>query len=532
MTTRRVLRLSVFVILACTASAVAQQQPARPTGVPAPERVLSTVPVVTLPLTGAGRPHVSVMIDGKGPFTFLFDTGASGTVITQRLFEQLGLPALGQVGMQRPGSTTALPATVTRLGVVELGGVRIEGLIAFAASLDHVLGGPDGPSGVLSPAALVGMLVTFDYPKQQLRFEAGSLPAADGRAVFEWGSDQRLPTVPLTIGDREFLVHVDTGATGGLKLPKSLAPELAVGDLTRVGNARQVDDEIVQHAGRLKVRPRLGDHALAYEAVVFQEGTVIGSLGIDVLREFEITLDLTARRARFTRAELVDGFAARMYESRSGATLPYRLFVPSADARRHPLPLVIYLHGGGGAGTDNLKQITGGNTLGTHLWTTPEMQARHPAFVFAPQLPGLEQWSAPGSDDLATYAALALEALAEISREFAIDANRVYLTGQSRGGRGVWDIVSKRPGLFAAAVPLCGDGSVARVTRARAVPIWAFHGARDLTIPAAGSRALVDALRASQGNVRYTEYPDVGHNVWTRAYIDPELPEWVFKQRR
>lgn len=230
--------------------------------------------------------------------------------------------------------------------------------------------------------------------------------------------------------------------------------------------------------------------------------------------------------------EPIDGFIARTYRSPAGLAMPYRLFVPSADARRVPLPLVIYLHGGGGAGTDNLKQITGGNTLGTRLWTSSEMQASHPAFVLAPQLPGLEQWSAPESGDLATYAALALEVMAEVSREYAIDPGRVYIIGQSRGGRGVWDLISKRPELFAAAVPLCGDGSVERVGRAKSIPVWAFHGAKDDVVPVTGSRALVEALRAAQGNVRYTEYPDAGHNVWTLAFADPELPKWVFGQRR
>lgn len=227
-----------------------------------------------------------------------------------------------------------------------------------------------------------------------------------------------------------------------------------------------------------------------------------------------------------------DGFAARSYVSGKGVTMPFRLFIPSAEARGKPLPLIIYLHGAGGAGTDNLLQISGGNTLGTHVWTSSEMQARHPAFVLAPQLPRLEQWGAPKSDELAPYAALVLEVFEKVSREFSIDPNRVYLTGQSLGGRGVWDIVSKRPRLFAAAVPLCGDGDAARVRNARTVPIWAFHGATDEVVPVAGSRALVAALRAAKGDVRYTEYPAAGHNVWTLAYVEPELREWLFKQRR
>jgi predicted peptidase len=72
----------------------------------------------------------------------------------------------------------------------------------------------------------------------------------------------------------------------------------------------------------------------------------------------------------------------------------------------------------------------------------------------------------------------------------------------------------------------------ARPVAARKVAVWAFHGAEDDAVPVARSGELVDALRAAGGMVRYTEYPDVDHLVWNRAYIEPELPEWLFKQTR
>jgi predicted peptidase len=230
--------------------------------------------------------------------------------------------------------------------------------------------------------------------------------------------------------------------------------------------------------------------------------------------------------------EVINGFAPRSYVAANGMTMPYRLFVPDSAARARPLPLIIYLHGGGGAGTDNLKQISGGNTLGTQTWTRADMQARYPSFVVAPQLDGDNQWSAPEIDDLAPYAQLVIELVAALSREFRLDQDRIYLMGQSRGGRGTWDLVSKRPALFAAAVPVCGEGNSSRVLAARGVPIWAFHGAKDDVIPVTGSRELVGALRSAASPIRYTEYPDAGHNVWTLAFVEKELPSWLFSQRR
>lgn len=233
-----------------------------------------------------------------------------------------------------------------------------------------------------------------------------------------------------------------------------------------------------------------------------------------------------------SHAQAVDGFQPRTFTGSGGTTMPYRLFVPDAQARAKPLPVIIYLHGSGGIGTDNLKQISGGNTGGTHVWTTPEAQGRHPAFVVAPQLPPDTRWDAPAANQLAPYAALLPELLTSLSKEFGIDKDRVYLIGQSLGGRGTWDIITKRPELFAAAVPVCGDGTPSRAAAARSVPIWAFHGAKDEVIPVAGDREMVAALRALGSPIKYTEYPDSGHDVWTQAFADKDLSEWLFAQRR
>jgi len=176
-------------------------------------------------------------------------------------------------------------------------------------------------------------------------------------------------------------------------------------------------------------------------------------------------------------------------------------------------------------------QITGGNTRGTHLWTAPSTQARHPAFIIAPQIPVGNVWSASGPE-LSLDAELVIQLIANLSREFSIDPDRVYLIGQSLGGFGVWDLIAKRPDFFAAAVPLCGGGDPARIIAARRVPIWAFHGAKDEVVAVMRSREMVAALRAAGSTIKYTEYPNTGHDVWARAFSEPTLPQWLFAQRR
>jgi predicted peptidase len=66
----------------------------------------------------------------------------------------------------------------------------------------------------------------------------------------------------------------------------------------------------------------------------------------------------------------------------------------------------------------------------------------------------------------------------------------------------------------------------------KAVPVWAFHGARDNIVPVAASRTMVQALKRAGGRVRYSEYPDVAHAAWERAYADKQAIEWLLAQRQ
>lgn len=224
-------------------------------------------------------------------------------------------------------------------------------------------------------------------------------------------------------------------------------------------------------------------------------------------------------------------FVPRMF-TKGANFMPYRLFIPDEKARQQPLPLVVWLHGASGAGTDNKAQITaGGNDVGSRLWVKPEIQAKFPAFVVAPQSPGTQMWGKPGSVGLTPYAQLVVDLIDTLATEFGIDRDRVYLIGQSRGGIGVWDLIIKRPDVFAAAVPLCAQGDPTKVRAAAGVKVWVFHGEKDpMTVE--NARAMVTAFKAAGGTVRYTEYPDAGHEIWTKVFAEPELPAWLFAQKR
>lgn len=240
------------------------------------------------------------------------------------------------------------------------------------------------------------------------------------------------------------------------------------------------------------------------------------------------------------RASDPEVFAAESYRNSRNQTMPYRLFKPPAYDKKRQYPLVLWLSGAAGRGSNNQNQISFGNVLGAHVWTTPENQTKHPCFVVAPQCPENQAWS-EGRDPVtnnpleakpAAPLLLALEIVHELRKRFRIDARRLYVAGQSMGGFGTWAVIEAYPKMFAAAIPLCGGGDPTQAPKLTTLPIWAFHGAKDESVSVEGSRSMIAAIRNAGGNPRYNEYPDTNHDVWTKAFNEPELLPWVFAQKR
>lgn len=233
---------------------------------------------------------------------------------------------------------------------------------------------------------------------------------------------------------------------------------------------------------------------------------------------------------------LEEKFEARTYKS--DWVMPYRLFRPETKEK---VPLVMYLSGSGGLGDDNLKQLQFGNIFGTRAWLLPENQKRFPCYVLAPQtdrgwarydLTQQTEGKAKVLPGLGDGSRLALEVIDGLRREFQIDERRIYVSGQSMGGAGVWNAIAGRPKFFAAAIVCCGSESTENGTEALDTPLWCFQGDSDQTVAVSLSRERMAARRKAGGHPLYTEYAGVDHNVWEWAFTEPALPEWLFSQRR
>jgi predicted peptidase len=199
-------------------------------------------------------------------------------------------------------------------------------------------------------------------------------------------------------------------------------------------------------------------------------------------------------------------------------------------------PLILFLHGAGERGDDNQAQLI----HGAYELAGDERMGRYPCFVVAPQCPDDQQWvDTPWSADSHTIPAeptpamqMSLDLISALENEFSIDPRRIYLTGLSMGGFGVWDAMARQPHRFAAAVVVCGGADTATARTIAHVPVWAFHGDQDMDVKTQRSRDMIQALRDAGGSPKYTQYPNTGHHSWLATYRDPEMYAWLFAQRR
>jgi predicted peptidase len=178
-------------------------------------------------------------------------------------------------------------------------------------------------------------------------------------------------------------------------------------------------------------------------------------------------------------------------------------------------PLLLFLHGAGETG-NNLKKL-----LAHGPPKLIEAGRKFPFIVVAPQSPQL-LWN--------PYAVNALTE--ELVKTLKVDPKRVWLTGNSMGGNGTWMAASIRPELYAAVVPICGWGDFFLVRRLTPIPVWAFHGALDPIVPVAKTQELIDSLKTTGAKPKLTIYPDASHDSWTKAYEEPELWDWLVKQKK
>jgi predicted peptidase len=228
----------------------------------------------------------------------------------------------------------------------------------------------------------------------------------------------------------------------------------------------------------------------------------------------------------------------RMSKQVGDQQLNYLLQEPSTTPPKDGWPVLLFLHGYGECGDDLPKVKKHGPPK-----LIQQFDELNHCIVISPQCPRDSWWRTE------TIKALVDEV---IQGRNDIDKDRLYVTGLSMGGYGIWSFISNYPDYFAAAMPICGGGnpfklpanrpgrkrgitnefSPAGLRKATSLPIWTFHGSHDNSVPVVETEDLVKSLReAGNQNCKFTIYPGAGHvAAWEMAYSDPNTWKWLFAQ--
>ncbi|HLI06735.1 MAG TPA: dienelactone hydrolase family protein [Ktedonobacteraceae bacterium] len=226
------------------------------------------------------------------------------------------------------------------------------------------------------------------------------------------------------------------------------------------------------------------------------------------------------------------------------------LHVPAGYNPQRKYPLVLVMQGNGEVANPKMSLAQNRshllNKYYAQVWTSAAVQDKWPSFIVIPQLNAPNRYvNVPGSTGSYTMSAQptpslsAAKAIVDIlQRDYSgIDSNRIYITGLSMGAYGVWDAIERWPNYFAAAAPLSGAGDPSKAAVLVHLPIWAFHGAKDTTVPVSGSRNMIKAIIKAGGHPRYTELPNETHDLWDPGKVyspqnDPAFFNWLFSQKR
>jgi predicted peptidase len=202
--------------------------------------------------------------------------------------------------------------------------------------------------------------------------------------------------------------------------------------------------------------------------------------------------------------------------------LEFGIFVPENLKSNELYPMVVYLHG------------FGNNQFVFLDWYREDIQAKNPCFVFTPRTPvSWADWSGWNDKTLSAPMMAAIHVLDSLCKVYPVDTNRLYVYGISMGGEGVFDLLHKLPGKFAAAMSVCGGGQASWAENISKTPFWMFHGsADDVNPPDLNERVYNRLVEIGATKMRYTNYPGAGHDIWDIAAAEPAWFEWMFSHSK
>ncbi|MCH8978835.1 MAG: clan AA aspartic protease, partial [Armatimonadetes bacterium] len=244
------------------------------------------------------RPIVEAYVNGEGPFKFVVDTGASGTMVSAELAKRLKLPKNGSVLVSAPNSPNMIRAPQHRIRRLVVGDITFFRLNATAI-LDEEFARGLGADGILSAADFRGYLVTFDYRRRRMLLTPGELPEPDGESVLSYTLREQIPGLYLQVAGERVFCHLDSGSPFYIALPGRMLTTLEYERRPQmIGQAGSITGTFSVYEGKLAGDITFGKYKLSKPNVQVMDKMPYGNLGYRFFREYLITFDFSQSRVK------------------------------------------------------------------------------------------------------------------------------------------------------------------------------------------------------------------------------------------
>lgn len=243
-----------------------------------------------------GRPVVEIMINGKGPYRFIFDTGASGSVIDDSVAQALGLEVKGEVRVGSPGTDKTTNANLV-LADLLLGSANFENyhLVSMAGIKAKV-----NVDGILSYSILSDYVLTINYPNSRLEFNNRELEKSKS---LSYTSPDRIITIKMNVDGNEIDCHLDTGSKFGFTLPNDIVAKLKLKYEPVEGPKKKTMN------GEISTKQTQLDGSITFGGITYKDPEFdfteqfsnFGNLGYQILKQLSVTIDQKNHLIQFER---------------------------------------------------------------------------------------------------------------------------------------------------------------------------------------------------------------------------------------